>query len=510
MQTDQSASDTQGWNRPALLLALASLAIHLLVNGGYGFFRDELYFIVCGMRPAWGYVDQPPLVPLIAAWSHAIFGNFLLGFRLVPALAMTATVALTAEFTRLLGGGRFAQWLAGLCVLGAAIFLADGLLFSTDMFQALTWLGMSWCVVRLAQTGEERWWLAFGGIAGISLLSKYLVAFYLAALAVGLLATPLRRSLARPWPYAGAAIALVMVLPNIVWQQQNGWPFLELGAAGAGGKNLALSPLAFFAQQLLLIGPVAAPVWLAGLWSASVRPAHPAYRAFAIAYVLLFVAFVASHGKAYYLAPIYPTLLGFGAVFLERWLTARAARGAALALVAAGGAFSAPLAVPVLPVTTYIAYAKATGMAPSALASEHQRLAALPQHFADMFGWPEMAASIGAVYRRLPAADRSRAVFFGQNYGEAAAIDVFGQGLPPAISGHNNYFLWGPRGHDGSVIIVIGGNLAEMKTQFRSVEQAGFIDTPYAMPYETGKPIYVLKDAKVPLDAMWPGLKRYR
>ena len=506
-QADQSACVSRDWNRPALFLAIACLAIHLFVNGGYGFFRDELYFIVCGMRPAWGYVDQPPLVPLVAAWSHALFGNFLMGFRLAPALAMTAMVALTAEFTRLLGGGRFAQWLAGLCVLGAAIFLAHGLLLSTDMLQALTWLGCSWCLVKLAQTGDERWWIACGLITGTSLLSKYLIAFYLLALAVGLLATPLRRSLTRPWVYAGAAIALVMVLPNILWQQRHGWPFLELGAAGTKGKNLALSPLDFFGQQLLLIGPVAAPVWLAGLWAAWVRPAT---RAFAIAYGLLFILFIASHGKAYYLAPIYPTLLGFGAVAIERWLTGRAARGAALAAVAVGGAFSAPLAVPVLPVETYIAYANAIGMAPSALASEHQRLAVLPQHFADMFGWPEMAASIGAVYRGLPAADRSRAVFFGQNYGEAAAIDVFGRDLPPAISGHNNYFLWGPRGHDGSVIIVIGGNRAEMETQFRSVDQAGFINTPYAMPYETGKPIYVLRGAKVPLDAMWPGLKHYQ
>jgi hypothetical protein len=489
------------------LLAIATLAIHLLVNGGYGFFRDELYFIVCGMRPAWGYVDQPPLVPLVAAWSHALFGNFLLGFRLAPALAATATVALTAAFTGLLGGGRFAQWLAGLCVLGGAIFLVDGLFLSTDILQALTWLGCSWCIVKLAQTGDERWWIPFGLITGISLLSKYLIAFYLAALAVGLLATPLRRSFMRPWLYGGAAVALVMVLPNILWQQQHGWPFLELGAAGAKGKNLALSPLAFFGQQLLLIGPVAVPVWLAGLWAAAMRPA---YRTFAIAYVLLFILFIASHGKAYYLAPIYPTLLGFGAVAIERWFTARAARGAALVVVAAGGVFSAPMAVPVLPVKAYIAYANATGMGPSTLATEHNRLSVLPQHFADMFGWPEMAASVGAVYRGLPAADRSRAVFFGQNYGEAAAIDLFGQDLPPAISGHNNYFVWGPRGHDGSVVIVIGGNLAEMKTQFRSVEQAGFIDTPYAMPYETGKPIYVLRDAKVPLAAMWSGLKHYQ
>jgi hypothetical protein len=499
------------WTRPSVLLALATFAIHLLINGRYGFFRDELYFIVCGNNPAWGYVDQPPLIPLIASWSHALFGNFLLGFRLAPALAMTATVALTAEFARLLGGGRFAQGLAGLCVLTGGIFLVDGLLLYTDMLQPLTWLACSWFLVRLAQSGDERWWIAFGIVVGISLLSKYLIIFYLAALLPGLLATPLRRSLARPWIYAGAAIALLMVLPNILWQQQHGWPFLQLGAAGVKGKNLALAPSDFFLQQLLLIGPVAAPVWLAGLWAAWVRPAHSVTRAFAIAYVLLCLVFIASHGKAYYLAPLYPTLLALGAVAIEHWFGKRSVRGAILALVAASGAFSAPLAVPVLPVASYIAYASAVGMAPSASATEHQKLGLLPQHFADMFGWPEMAASIAAAYDRLPPADRARAVFFGQNYGEAAAIDVFGPplGLPPAISGHNNYFLWGPRGHDGSVILIIGGNRAQMAEEFRSVEQVGYIDTPYAMPYETSQPIYVLRGLKMPLATLWPTLKKY-
>lgn len=497
------------WTRPSLLLALASLAIHAFVNGGYGFFRDELYFIVCGLHPAWGYVDQPPLVPLIAAASRAAFGDWLPGFRFVPMLAMTAMVALTAEFARLVGGGRFAQALAGLCALGAAIFLVHGLLVSTDMFQALTWLGCAWCIVRIAQTGEQRWWIAFGLIAGFSLLTKYLIAFYLVALIPGLLLSPLRRSLSRPWIYAGAALALAMVLPNVLWQQQHGWPFLELGAAGASYKNLALSPLAFFDQQLLLIGPLAAAVWLAGLWATAVRPAHAAWRAFPIAYGLLFAFFILSHGKAYYLAPIYPVLLGFGAVAIERRLTTAWSRGAALAAIAISSALVAPMAVPVLPVKTYIAYARFMGLSPSALAGEHLRLAALPQHFADMFGWREMAADVEAVWRTLSPADQARAVVFGQNYGEAAAIDVFGHGLPPAISGHNNYYLWGPRGHDGSVIVVIGGNRKEMEGQFQSVTLAGHIDTPYAMPYETDKPIYILRGAKTPLPAMWPSLKHF-
>src|SRR5216683_3228410 len=197
-----------------LYAAICVFLVHLAANPHYGFFRDELYFIVCGDRPAWGYVDQPPVVPLLASWSHAIFGDFLWGFCLLPALVMTATVAVTAEFTRIVGGGRFAQWLAGSCVLLGPIFLLQGVLFYTDMFQALTWLGLGWVLVRLEQSGDERWWLAFGVIAGFSLNTKYLVGFYLVALAVGLLATSQRKSLLHPWVYLGALLAGVMLLPN--------------------------------------------------------------------------------------------------------------------------------------------------------------------------------------------------------------------------------------------------------------------------------------------------------
>ena len=200
--------------RPSIFLGLATLAIHLAANGGYGFFRDELYFIVCGQRLAWGYVDQPPLVPLIARVMKALAGDSLLVFRLAPALVMATTVALTAEFARLLGGGPFAQTLAGLCVFGGIIFLANGTLLSTDMLQPLTWLGCAWCIVRLGQTGNEKWWLALGAIAGVGFLSKYLIGFSLAGLAVGVLATPVRRSFGRPWLWAGLLLALCIAAPN--------------------------------------------------------------------------------------------------------------------------------------------------------------------------------------------------------------------------------------------------------------------------------------------------------
>ena len=500
----------QIWTRPSLLLALASIVLHALANGHYGFFRDELYFIVCGDRPDWGYVDQPAMVPLLASWSHAIFGDFLWGFRLLPAVVMTATVALTAEFTRVVGGGRFAQWLAGLCMLLGPIFLLQGVLFFTDMFQALTWLGLGWVLVRLEQTGDERWWLAFGAIAGFSLNTKYLIAFYIVALAIALLATPRRNSLLHPWVYLGALLAGAMVLPNVMWQQVHGWPFIELGKAAAGGKNIAMSPPAFFLQQIIITGPLATIVWLCGLWAGVARPKIVTARAFPIAWLVLFLAFDASHGKAYYLSGIYPTLLAFGAVQIEKWVGNAVARNAALAAVIVVGALAAPLTLPILPVDVFIRYEKTIGFMPSA--GEHDELGQLPQYYADMFGWREMAEKVAAVYWALPSQDRAHAVFFGNNYGEAAAIDVFGRrlGLPSAVSGHNNYYIWGPRGHDGSVIIIIGGSTKHYADLFRSFESRSRIDAPYAMPYETDKPIYVLRDMKMPLQDYWPQAKAYR
>jgi hypothetical protein len=495
--------------RPSVWLALSCLLLHALANGHYGFFRDELYFIVCGSRPDWGYVDQPAVVPILASWAHALSGDFLLGFRLLPMIMMAATVAATAEFARVLGGGRFAQALAGLCVLLAPIFLLEGTLFFTDMFQPLTWLGLGWVLLRLEQTEDERWWLAFGAIAGFSLNTKYLIAFYLAALAIALLFTPRRQSLARPWVYLGFLFALILILPNILWQQAHGWPFLELGKAGANGKNLAMSPGAFFLQQLLQIGPLAGAVWVAGLWAGLVRPRYAVARAFPIAWLILFVAFDASHGKPYYMAPIYPTLLALGAVRIAQWIADARLRAALMGVIALAGLIIAPLTLPILSVEAFVRYQRAIGFTPSV--GERLSQGALPQYYADMFGWPEMARKIAEIYWSLPLVERTEAVFYAENYGEAAAIDVFGRrlGLPPAISGHNNYYLWGPRHHNGSVMIIVGGSPKHYAEVFNSFAVAGRTAIPYAMPYEANTPIYVLRGLKIPLPVLWPQVKKY-
>ena len=495
---------------PALAMALIPLALHLYASGGYGYFRDELYFIVCGSRPDWGYVDQPPLVPLIAAGMHGFFGDSLVMLRLVPALAHAATVALAGETARALGGGRWAQALAGLSVLTSGVYLALGTILTTDALQAPTWLFCGYALIRILREGKERWWLEIGVAAAVGLLSKYMIAFWLAALGLGLLATPARRSLARPHLYLGAAIAIVLTLPNLLWQAAQGFPFLEIGRVAVEDKNLALTPLQFLLAEIRMLNPATAPVWIAGVAAFAFWRRFADLRLFAVAFVALMAAMIALRAKPYYPAGVYPLLFAAGAVAIEAWLSWRWARAALVAGIAAVGIVAAPFSLPILPVERFVAYQDFLGETPHSL--EKNAVGRLPQYYADMFGWRELAALVGAAYRSLPPEEQRHAVFLASNYGEAGAIDVLGTpwGLPPAISGHNSYFLWGARGHDGSVVIRLGGTRKELLKVYASVESAGVFDDPWAMPYETGRTVWICRGRKTSLIADWPRLRNYR
>ena len=321
------------------------------------------------------------------------------------------------------------------------------------MFQPLTWLGLAWVLVRLEQTEDERWWLAFGAIAGFSLNTKYLIAFYLAALAIALLVTPRRKSLLRPWVYLGALLALVLVLPNVLWQQAHGWPFIELGKAGASIKNIAMSPGAFFLQQILLIGPVAMVVWLAGVWGTLVRPGFGVARAFPIAWLILFLVFDISHGKPYYLAPIYPALLAFGALRIEEWFSGVAVRGVVLAALA--GVVITGLLWPRRSPCRYSPWRPSSGMkAWSASNAFDGRARQARRAAAILCGHVRLAGNgpekVAAVYWALPLqAKRDARRLLRKQLWRGRRDRCL---RPPprasarAISGNNNYYLWGPRG----------------------------------------------------------------
>jgi 4-amino-4-deoxy-L-arabinose transferase-like glycosyltransferase len=237
----------------------------LWANGEYGYFRDELYFIVCGQHPDWGYVDQPPLVPLLASLMHALFPDSLTMFRLIPALAHAGTVALTAETARKLGGGNWAQLLAGMAAFLCPLLLVFGTMFATDSLQPIAWLFCAYALIVIIRDDNECWWLPMGLVIGLAFMAKYTIAFWVVALLIGLLLTSARGRLARPGPYVAALAATLIVLPNLFWQWVHGWPFLEFGAAAFENKNVVYAPWTFVLIQIRDLNPVTAPIWLAGL-----------------------------------------------------------------------------------------------------------------------------------------------------------------------------------------------------------------------------------------------------
>jgi hypothetical protein len=496
-------------NSIPLIAAVATFVIHAVSNPHYGFFRDELYFIICGRHPAWGYVDQPPVAPLLAAASQ-LFGDSLFLLRLVPALFAAAGVFVTCALAVELGGGAFAQMLAAIVALSTPVLMSFGMKVSPDTIGLWLWPLAALFVLRIVKGESQRLWLAVGAVFGIGLQSKYSVAYFIVALLVGLLLTPQRRVMWSKWFAGGVALAVVIALPNFLWQAAHGFPMLELLRNGLNGKNVIVGPAEFIGQQFLITNPFLSLVWLVGLVWLLLRPAA---RFLGLTYVALMAAMIASHAKHYYPADVYPILIAGGGVAIEEWtarLKALRPLVATVALVA--GLVFVPFALPILSEPGFIAYSDALSHAlhvsEESTKTEHQQLGALPQDWADMHGWPEFAQTVARVYDSLPPADRADAVAFAQNYGEAAAIEFF-EPRVPVVSGHNQYWLWGPRGHDGNVVIDIDGDCGAKKHLFRSAEKAATFTAPYIMPYEDHMPLMVCRGIREPLSTLWPGLKHY-
>lgn len=502
------------WSDTAILiyLGLAKFLIHLAVNGRYGYFRDELYSIVCGQRLAFGYVDHPPLTPLVAKASRLLFGDSLLGLRVFPALAGAATVILAGLIVRKLGGGRFAQALAAVSVIISGVILNFGYLLTNNAFDILFWTLAASILVVILKGGRSKLWLTFGLVTGIALQNKYSIAFFVGGLGIGVLLTSARSQLRSVWLWEGAAVALLVFLPNLLWQIRHGLPFIELNRNAVQYKNTILSPLQFLGGQFFEALPFVFLIIMTGLFYFLLAPDMKPFRAFGWAYLALFVFFVFSGGKTYYIAAIYPVMLAGGAIGVER-LASRAKwrwlMPVSLVLIVVTGAAFAPFAVPVVPVEKLAALSQRLGITPPA--GERKRMGVLPQHFADQFGWEEMTETVEQVYRGLSDAEREVCGIYAQNYGEASAINILGRkfSLPEAISGHNNYWLWGPVPGRGEVMIVIGGEAEDHLQAYSNVKEIARHVNQYAMPYESNLPIYVCRGLKVSIRDLWPRVRHY-
>jgi hypothetical protein len=499
---------------PAIViyLVLAKLLVHLTTATNYGLFVDELYFLACGQHLAWGYVDLPPLVAALAWLARALFGHSIFGIHLIPALAGAGLVGLTGLLVHELGGKRFAQILAGLAILVASVYLTMHSYLSMNAVEPLIWTGCAYLLVRMVKTGDVRLWLAFGALSGLGLLNKTTMAMFGLGLVLGLLLSPARKLMANRWFLIGGAIAALIFLPNLIWMIGHGFPMLELLAnIRRSGRNVSLTPLQFILEQVVLMHPLTLPLWLAGLGAFFFGPQLRAYRALGWAYLVVLGVLLATQGRTYYLAPAYPVLFAGGAVGMERWtshLRWRWLRPAYAGALVIGGAILAPFFLPVLSPEVYIRYADALHI--QQLKIETFATGKLPQLFADRFGWPEMAETTAQAYHSLPPEEQAVAAILTGNYGQAGAIDFYGPGLglPGAISGHQNYYFWGPGDDTGGVIIALGMNPTVLRTYFADVRPGGTVHHPYSMPYENFT-IFVCRGPKRPLNEIWPSLRNW-
>ena len=525
----RNTHNSSSWDFLLLLaLAFVKFLVHFAnnLNGAYGFFRDEFYYIACTDHLAFGYVDQPPLSILLLKISRIFFGDSLAAIRLFPALAGALTVLLTGLIAKEIGGKRFAQLFAGLCVLLAPMFLAMNSFYSMNAFDILFWTAAAYIITLWIKWKDPGAWILLGVVLGLGLQNKISILWLGFGLAVGLLLTKNRRSLLTRGPWLAGGIAFLVFLPHVIWQVRNGWPTLEFMAGASSSKMLAISPMEYLGSQVMGMNPLFFPVWLAGLaWYLFYRKGRP-YRILGVIYIAVFALLVVSgKPKPSYLAPTYPMLFASGALMLDQ-LTGKVlrkslrylVRGVIVVVVLAGGIAIAPLALPVLPVETYINYAAALDTAPST--EEAHEVGVLGQFFADMHGWNEIVATVSSVYEKVraeeaqPGDDGSnpeRWAVLADNYGNAGAIDFLGKeyGLPPAISGHNNYWLWGPGDPPPENLIILGGQVENYMDMCGEVRQADTIDCGYCMPYENNRPVIVCKDLQVDMNKRWAELKHY-
>jgi len=483
---------------PVLAAAAAFLVVELLASARYGLHRDELYFLACAHHLAWGYVDQPPLVPAVAWVVNGLIGPFAWAFRLLPALAGAASVVLTGLMAREMGGGRCAQTIAAVAAATSAQLLAAFHLLSTTAFDCFFWALIIWLALRLIRTADTRWFVPLGVVFGVALLNKWNVAFLMVAVVIGLAAGSDRRLLCSRQAWMGAAISLVIVSPDIVWNAQHGWAQLSMLRSLHAENSTTGASIGFLPTQLIVVGPALSVLWITGLvhlWR-SLR-----WRPLAVGYLVLAAWFTLSGAKSYYLAGNYFVLFAAGGVAAEHRLHSKGKPGRVrgwITLMVVGGVVALPLTLPLLPESTL-----PTG------SWEGQ----INKDLSATVGWPSYVRQVAGIVGTLPPGERSRLVLLTGDYGAAGAIDLYGPRyhLPVARSGHNTFWWWGPAGMpNDSTTVAVNIPRSVLQGVFRRVRLVGSVQTPNnSWTEERGDPIYLCTQQYASWSDVWPSLRHY-
>ena len=488
----EGAEPDVAWRRLAVVAAtLATLLLAFAAR--YGYHRDELYFIAIGGHPAFGYVDQPPLVPLAAHGIDAVTGHSLFWLRVPPALAAAGVVIVTGLIAREFGGGGLEQLLAAGAMAASGVVIGASHLMSTTPFDVLGWTTVLWLVIR-AVRDDGRVWLVAGLVAGIALEIKALPAFLLFALLVGLLACGPRAVFRSRWMWAGVLLTLALWTPNLIWQATHDWPQLRLANSIAAGNSGSSEPRwRLIPDQFLIMGPPLAPIWIAGLWRLARDPAVRRWRFLAASYGVLVIVFLATGGKPYYLAGTYPVLFAAGAAPVIRWVRRGTRRGRLLVIVAAiSAAISVVVALPVVPAGDL----------------HDTPVPAMNYDAGEQLGWSRFAATIDHAYRSLPAARRPSAAVLTGNYGEAGAVLRYAPDIPHVYSGHNALWEYGPPPADTTEVLAIGYPIGDLRTWFTDIRPVARIDNELDLDNdEQGRRVWLCTGPTASWATLWPKMR---
>lgn len=524
MQTSrspQAAADLaeRRWPQHALaiVIGIAAARIAVLMFGAnrYGYFGDELYFLAASRHMALGFVDFPPLIAAVAWLLRHTTGVSLIAIHAAGAVVGAATVYLVGMTARELGAGLYGIALACVGFMAAPVYWVLNHLFTMNMFEPLLWTTLAYIVIRIVNTGNQRLWIWFGVVAGIGMWNKYSIAIFGFAIVVGLVLTSERRGLLQPWIWIGGAIALLIWLPNALWQTQHGWPFVQfIHNVHESNRDVAHTPFTYFLTQIVMLLPTTLPLWFGGLcWLLWTRR----YRVLGIAYVVALAVMILDKGKDYYLSPIYPLLFAAGALAFERWISQwsrtgarRTAEAAAVLVLAVPMALLLPMFVPLLPVNSFLAFQARSPFKIQPTERAHA-LAKLPHYYAWDFGWNTMVDTVAKAWDSLPADERAHAIVFAENFGEAGAIDLLGPkyGLPNAYSGHQNNWYWGPPSFEPQTYIIVGSDAEGERKHFGDVQVFAELNDPLGAVWENG-PVLICRQPKFNLHEIWPQLKVWR
>lgn len=488
-----------------ILLAAARLGLHVLTNHQYGFHRDELAVLDEARYLAWGYVAYPPLTPFIARVALELFGPSLVGLRFFSAFAQSLAMIVTGLIAHELGGARPAQVVAALAAAIAPMSLIMGAMFQYIAFDYLWWVLLAYLLLRLLKSDDPRWWLGIGAVIGLGMMTKYTLGVFVAGLVVGVVFTSTRRHLKSPWLWGGVALALLIFLPNLLWQIEHNFISLAF-LADIHARDVEIGRADGFLPLQLIVSanPFTLPLWITGLCYFFFAPSGARYRPLGWMYVVSLGLLLIAQGRFYYLAPAYPMLIAAGAVVGERWLAARSARlmrlgwGLTWSGLGLGAALGGFLMLPIAPVNS------------AAWDVTRQ----VHDNFVEQIGWPELVATVADTYAALPADEKPLTGILAGNYGEAGAINLYGPayGLPQAISGINSYWLRGYGDPPPHVLIVIGFSRETAEQFFTTCDLAGHLTNSYGVENEETRfhpDIFVCRELRQTWPEFWQGFQSF-